>query len=97
MRLPTNPGDILDDSVSTPRGLALKIMGVGSPRLQASEGETTQDFVMINAPMFTAATPKAFLGSLKLLARATGRAPRGKKAFCASANWRAHAGAEACL
>ena len=30
MRFSTNPGDILDDSVSTPRGMAVKVIRVGS-------------------------------------------------------------------
>ncbi|ASL48535.1 hypothetical protein bAD24_III14145 [Burkholderia sp. AD24] len=83
MRLSTNPGDILDDSVSTPRGLAIKIADVEGARLPGSEAETSQDFVMINAPAFTAATPKAFLSSLKLLAKTTDRAPTGKKVLSA--------------
>jgi hypothetical protein len=83
MRLSTNPGDILADSVSTPRGLAIKIADVEGQRLPGSESQTTQDFVMINAPAFTAATPKAFLSSLKLLAKTTDRAPTGKKVVSA--------------
>jgi hypothetical protein len=83
MRLSTNPGDILDDSVSTPRGLAIKIADVEGPRLPGSEAQTTQDFVMINAPAFTAATPKAFVANLKLLAKTTDRAPTGKKVLSA--------------
>ncbi|MET1070842.1 MAG: catalase family protein [Pseudomonas prosekii] len=83
MRFSTNPGDILDDKVSTPRGLALKIIGVEGPRLPGSEGETTQDLVMQNAKAFTAATPKAFLKTLKLLAKTTDKAPGMKKAFSA--------------
>ena len=70
LRLSTNPGDILDDSVSTPRGLALKILGVDGERLPGSEG-ATQDFVMANAPAFTAKNGAAFLKSLKLLAATT--------------------------
>jgi hypothetical protein len=34
MRFSTIPGDILDDSVSTPRGLAIKIIGVEGVRLE---------------------------------------------------------------
>ncbi|WP_144142178.1 catalase family protein [Paraburkholderia sp. BCC1884] len=83
MRLSTNPGDILDDSVSTPRGLAIKIADVEGARLPGSEAQTTQDFVMINAPAFTVATPKAFLSTLKLLAKTTDRAPTGKKVLSA--------------
>ncbi len=32
MRFSTLPGDILDDSVSTPRGLAVKVIGVQGAR-----------------------------------------------------------------
>ncbi|WP_277187068.1 catalase family protein [Caballeronia sp. BR00000012568055] len=83
MRLSTNPGDVLDDKVSTPRGLAIKVIGVTGDRLPGSEGDTTQDFVMINAPAFTAATPKKFLSNLKLLAKTTDKAPGAKKALSA--------------
>lgn len=83
MRFSTNPGDILDDKVSTPRGLAIKVIGVEGPRLPGSEGATTQDFVLVNAPAFVAPTPKAFLRSLKLIAKTTDRAPRAKQALSA--------------
>lgn len=79
MRFSTNPGDVLDDKVSTPRGLAIKLIGVEGERLPDSENDLTQDFVMINTPAFTAATPKAFLASLKLLAKTTDKAPRAKE------------------
>ncbi len=71
MRLSTNPGDVLDDSVSVPRGLALKIIGVEGARLEGSEGAVTQDFVMAVGPAFAAANARAFLGNLKLLAKTT--------------------------
>ncbi|AIR90911.1 catalase family protein [Pseudomonas cremoricolorata] len=83
LRLSTNPGDILDDKVSTPRGLALKMVGVDGARLPGSEGEQTQDFVMQNAKAFTAATPKDFLKTLKLLAKTTDKAPGSKKVMSA--------------
>ena len=83
MRFSTNPGDILDDKVSTPRGLAIKIIGVEGERLPGTEGQVTQDFVMQNAPAFTAPTPKAFLSNLKLLAKTTDKMPNFKKAFSA--------------
>jgi hypothetical protein len=50
MRLSTIPGDILDDSVSVPRAMAVKIIGVEGERLEGSEQDVTQDFVMINGP-----------------------------------------------
>ncbi|MCY0388698.1 catalase family protein [Robbsia sp. Bb-Pol-6] len=83
MRFSTNPGDILDDKVSTPRGLALKIIGVEGARLPGAEDQVTQDFVMQNAVAFTAPTPKAFLANLKLLAKTTDKMPGMKKALSA--------------
>ncbi|WP_144110343.1 catalase family protein [Paraburkholderia sp. BCC1886] len=83
LRFSTNPGDILDDSVSTPRGLAVKIIGVEGERLPGSEGAVTQDFVMQNAPAFGAATPKKFLSTLKMLAKTTDKAHGMKKALSA--------------
>jgi hypothetical protein len=83
LRFSTNPGDLLADNVSTPRGLAIKVMGVDGPRVSGSESETTQDFVMQNAPAFTASTPKAFLRTLKLLAKTTDKGPRLKEALSA--------------
>ena len=81
MRFSTIPGDILDDSVSTPRGLAVKIIGVKGERLSGSEGDVTQDFVLINGPAFGAPNPKTFLSIMKLLARTTDKAEGLKKAL----------------
>ena len=81
MRFSTNPGDILDDAVSAPRGLAIKIVGVDGPRLPGSDGAVTQDFVMANGPAFVAPDAKAFLGSLKMLAATTDRAEGAKMAL----------------
>jgi hypothetical protein len=84
LRISTNPGDILDDSVSAPRGLALKVLGVEGERLAgAAEGAATQDFVMANAPAFAAPDPKAFLKNLKQLAATTDKGEGLKKAFSA--------------
>ena len=85
MRFSTLPGDILDDSVSTPRGLAIKVIGVPGARLLGSEGDTTQDFVMVNGPAFSAPTPAKFLGNLKMLAATTDKAQAAKKALSAMA------------
>jgi catalase len=72
MRLSTNAGDILPDAVSLPRGLAIKVVGVDGPRLPDADG-VTQDFVMVNGPVFQAPNAEKFLSSLKLLARTTDR------------------------
>lgn len=83
MRFSTIPGDILDDSVSTPRGLAIKVIGVEGERLEGSEGDVTQDFVLINGPAFGAPNPKKFLSIMRLLARTTDKAQRLKKILSA--------------
>jgi len=72
LRLSTNAGDILPDAVSLPRGLALKVLDVPGERLPEAEG-TSQDFIMVNGPVFQARTAEAFHGSLKLLAKTTDR------------------------
>lgn len=82
LRLSTNPGDILDDDVSTPRGLAMKVVGVRGERLPDAEG-ATQDFVMANAPAFSAPDAAAFLKSLKMLAATTDTPQIFKKAVSA--------------
>jgi hypothetical protein len=79
MRFSTVPGDILDDRVSTPRGLAIKIVGVEGARLPGTEGATTQDFVLVNGPAFGKPTAKAFLGTLKQLGATTDKAPGAKQ------------------
>jgi hypothetical protein len=59
MRFSTLPGAIVKDSVSMPRGVALKIQGVHGDRLPGSSGDE-QDFIMVNAPAFGAPTVKKF-------------------------------------
>jgi hypothetical protein len=83
MRFSTIPGDILDDSVSVPRGLAIKIIGVEGERLDGSEGDVTQDLLLINGPAFGAPNPKKFLSVVRLLARTTNRGQGLKKILSA--------------
>jgi catalase len=83
MRFSTIPGDLLGDSISTPRGLAIKIIGVEGSRLEGSERDSNQDFVMVNGPTFNAPNAKAFHKSLKLLAPTTDRIAEVKKGVSA--------------
>jgi hypothetical protein len=85
LRLSTTPGDILSDEVSTPRGMGLKVIGVQGARVAGSEGDATQDFVMVNGPVFNAPTAKKFAGNAKLLAATTDKAPNLKRLFSAVA------------
>ena len=82
MRLSTNAGDILPDAISLPRGLALKVLDVEGERLPDAEGRT-QNFVMVNGPVFQARTTDQFLGNLKLLAGTTDKLEGTKKAMSA--------------
>jgi hypothetical protein len=82
MRFSTNPGDILDDAISLPRGLAIKVFDVDGARLPDAQGRA-QDFIMVNATAFQAKSADKFLGNLKLLARTTDKAEGGKKALSA--------------
>jgi hypothetical protein len=83
MRLSTTPGDILDDHVSTPRGMAIKVIGVEGERLAGSENDVTQDFLLVNGPAFSAPDTKHFLRILKLLASTTGKVPELKRGLAA--------------
>ena len=83
LRFSTLPGDILDDSISVPRGLAVKLFDVSGDRLPGSEADTTQDFILVNGPAFAAPTPKAFLANLKMLAKTTDSGEGLKKGLSA--------------
>lgn len=72
IRLSTNAGDILPDTIALPRGLAMKVVGVRGERLPDADG-ASQDFVMVNGPVFQAENAEKFLGNLKLLAKTTDR------------------------
>ncbi len=82
LRLSTNAGDILPDDISLPRGLALKVLDVDGERLRGAEG-ATQDFVMVNGPVFQAQNAGKFLGNLKLLAKTTDRLEGTKETLSA--------------
>jgi len=79
LRFSTTPGDVLDDNVSTPRGVALKVLGVPGARLPGSEDETTQNYVLGNSPSFQVATAAGFLKQLRPLAATTGHAELAKE------------------
>ena len=81
MRFSTIPGDVLDDRISVPRGLAIKVVGVPGKRVLDSEGDVTQDFVFGNGQSFAKPHPKQFLSTLKLLAGTTDQAPGLKRAL----------------
>ncbi len=67
MRFSTNPGDILPDSISTPRGLAVKIIGVKGEMLPEHQGEVTQDLLTVNGKSFPNHDAAEFLHGLQIL------------------------------
>lgn len=83
LRISTNPGDLLPDNISVPRGVGLKVLEVEGARLDGSESESTQDFLLVNGPAFVVKTPKQFLGNLQLLAKTTDRVEGAKTALSA--------------
>lgn len=91
LRLSTTPGDVLDDTVSTPRGLALKFVGVPGERLPGSEGDNTQNFVLGNSPAFNVRDAKDFLGNVHRLGTFTDKAPNLKKVVSAISRGAEHA------
>lgn len=68
MRFSTDPGDILSDHISTPRGLAIKVIGVEGEMLPNHAGRVTQDFVLGNSSTF-AAHADGFLKGVQLFAK----------------------------
>jgi hypothetical protein len=72
MRISTNAGDLLPDTVSLPRGLALKVLDVEGERLPDATGRT-QNFVLVNGPVFQNKKADQFLSNLKLLVKTTDR------------------------
>jgi catalase len=82
LRISTNAGDILEDAISLPRGLALKVLDVEGERLPGAEG-ATQDFVMVNGSVFQSKNTRQFLSNLKLLAKTADKAQGTKKTMSA--------------
>ncbi|KQW27446.1 catalase [Rhizobium sp. Root274] len=81
VRISTIPGDPLRDSVSLPRGLAIKLFDVEGVRLPGSEDDATQDFLFASAPAFAAPDAAGFAKNLKLISRTTDRVEWAKGAL----------------
>lgn len=92
VRLSSPPAEQLPDSVSTPRAMALKVIGVHGARAPGSGELHSQDFLMVNGPAFNSPGVAGFLRAARLLAATTERMPRTKRAISAALR-----GAEAAL
>ena len=72
-RISTQPGDVLPDSVSTPRGISFKVSGVEGEHLPGADEQDTQDFILVNSPVFPQQL-NDFLSGLKRFDRLTNKA-----------------------
>jgi hypothetical protein len=77
-RLSTEPGELLADTIHTPRGIALKVIGVPGPMLSGHEDEVTQDFLLSSGRRFAVADLKGFLRVQQFLEGISGL-PEGVK------------------
>ncbi|GAB4380047.1 MAG: catalase family protein [Elainellaceae cyanobacterium] len=76
IRFSTSPGDIMPDGMSAFRGMAIKVIGVEGPKLFSSEPDAiTQDFLMINRPVFPAGNVARYLNEQLLQEKVVVSAP----------------------
>lgn len=62
IRFSSAPGDIRDDSVPVPHGMAVKVIGVpGKKVLESQQDELTQDFLMVTQPVIPFGTVEKYL------------------------------------
>jgi hypothetical protein len=68
IRFSSEPGDVLSDHISTPRGLAIKVIGVEGEMLPNHADRVTQDFIFNNGSTFVA-NVHDFLKAIRLRAK----------------------------
>ncbi len=83
VRLAQGPGEVLSDSVSTHRGMAIKVFDVDGPKLPGHEGNRTQDFVLATGTAFAQSGASTFLVAMKGLEKATPLPQTAKQAVSA--------------
>jgi hypothetical protein len=66
VRLSNSQGTAEKDGVGTARGLAVKLLDVAGARAVAGDTDTTQDFLMIDHPVFPFPDPKAYFETISL-------------------------------
>ncbi len=65
VRLAQGPGEMLDDSISTHRGMAIKVLGVDGEHISEAAERGTQDFVLENGKAFINSDASRFLLNLR--------------------------------
>ncbi|AOX19936.1 catalase family protein [Kozakia baliensis] len=81
VRLSTIPGDVLKDSVSVPRGFALKITNIDGELLADAKGNAVQDFLFASGEAFAVSRAKSFLYAMRVFSLTTDRAEWAKIAL----------------
>ncbi len=71
MRFAQGPGERLSDSVSTHRGVGIKVLDVDGPKLPGHD-DTTQDFVLATGTAFAQSSAATFLTAIKGIEKGTG-------------------------
>jgi hypothetical protein len=64
VRFSNSQSTIEKDSEKTARGLAIKLLDVTGPRAVPDDGDGTQDFLMIDHPVFPFPDPKAYVETI---------------------------------
>jgi hypothetical protein len=83
LRWSSPPAEQLPDGVSTHRAVAMKVLNVPGERFDTAKSGNSQDFLMVNGPVFSAPDPQGFLKSVKMLASTTNASETGKKIISA--------------
>jgi len=83
LRWSSPPAEQLPDGVSTHRAVAMKVLNVPGERFDTAKSGNSQDFLMVNGPVFSAPDPQGFLKSVKMLAATTNASETGKKIISA--------------
>lgn len=80
LRLSTAPGDLHSDTVPSPRGMALKILGVPGLQYHAERAATpTQDLLLVNQPVIPFGHVHAYANMQALLEKHAGASDGARK------------------
>jgi hypothetical protein len=64
VRFSNAKGTFEKDGAGTARGVAIKLLDVAATRAVAGDGDNTQDFLMVNHPVFPFPNPKAYVETM---------------------------------
>lgn len=86
IRFSSAPGDIKDDRLPVPHGMAVKVIGVpGEKILPGQEEEVTQDFLLVSMPVIPFGTVKDYLEMQRVIALQETSPERAQQALAALA------------